>query len=138
MIWNKKMTSCVKWTNERPAKIYRWSIRVFTGLSLVNFIVWHNFFGATLRCLFRIKLQLFFFFKLFQTVQYPSLSISIVPRLVWPPLLIFYFVLIEKIYTLYIVAVIFYDIFKQFYYFYKRSFSIIRSVRSSVTVRTFC
>ena len=28
-------------------KFYHWSITVYTGLSLVNFIIWRNFFGAT-------------------------------------------------------------------------------------------
>ena len=52
-------------------KFYHWSITVYTGLSLVSFIVCRHFLGATLRCLMNIFIDIV---ALFFGHDYPTFN----------------------------------------------------------------
>ena len=56
-------------TNYRPVYIYHFSVKMYTGLSLVVSIVWRHFFIGTISCLVFVPHFLWTYLSLFSLLQ---------------------------------------------------------------------
>ena len=74
-LWKQLTVSIKKWrhtiqmTNYRPVYIYHFSVKMYTGLSLVVSIVWRHFFIGTISCLVFVLHFLWTYLSLFSLLQ---------------------------------------------------------------------